>query len=246
MTFFIFSTVTCTLFLSLILSTNGQANCNSNSPCNNSAIIYLDQTTCGFECVSEYCSNVTFFISRECKFGQVFVKESTVYGLKIYFSGDYLEVNMNDGASCTNCNIYVGTLVDIVTDNTAFGTKFPDVDISDAFDPSLHDVGSKLYVNGYVGGTSDNFEIYCIGAVSYCVTTVQKSADPTNPTNVDVYTDTTLFCDIDQVDGKIEIVYHGNYADTLITNNENSLPANLSVYPGCYFDCTVIDACNVE
>ena len=104
-------------------------------------------------------------------------------------------------ANCTDCSIYVGSLSNIITTNTDFASSFPNISIVEAFDPSIDDFGSKLFLRGLQYGTGSNFDVYCIGAVSYCVLEGLQSM---------AFVNTILFCEIDEINEVIGAAYPGN------------------------------------
>ena len=225
------------VFLSLPIVTQGYTNiyCDSDSPCNNT--ILLDGTTCHMFCDDGVCTNKTIYFSTNCKYSRFDIGDSGAVRTKVYFSGHFLISDFYNNAPCTDCAIYVGNLVHIISNETDFALSFPNISISQAFNPSLYNFGSKLYVGGYSSST-DNLNIYCIGAVSYCILYGRATFGLMN---------SILFCDIDEINN-ITGFYRDNYHDggDLITDFENNFPVHdWSIKPGCHFDCSPPNGCIV-
>ena len=212
--------------------------------CNNKTIFFND-TFCYWECPESECQNTQVYFSNECQYAEarVFSGESlsssdtnlTVFTLTIFFSGQLLLIDMKN-VLCENCNIYIGTLTDVINDETNFLSFYPGTSLSNTFDPSVKNWGSKLHFKGYIYATGNDFNIHCLGAVAWCVTEVS------NGVNAPVFTDTTLYCKIDDSGAEIGSLYPGNSA----VYDPNLAVDNWETKTGCHFDCTDKYGCKVR
>ena len=112
----------------------------------------------------------------------------------------------------------------------------PRLSIENKFIPT-DGVGSKLYLVSRVNGTGKHFNIYCIGSVSYCMTTVENGAP-------NAYVDTKLYCNIDEYfAGTTYSIYPNNIEST---DYESRVPTLWRQYPGCHFLCKDTNGCVVK
>ena len=227
--------------------------CDLDSPCNN-AVIYFDSNYCYLFCNNGQCNNLKVFFSSRCIFTQIAlcagsfcssqdIGDNLIENVTVYHSGHFLFVELF-GGRCTNCYFYVGTTNNWITDNnddSLLITPNRNVAIDTKFVPT-NGVGSKLYLISYVNGTGENFNIYCSGAVSYCMTTTLLDT-PMNKSN-NAFIDTKLYCDIDEYfDTTISSIYPNNIE---AIDHEKDVPDEWKQDPGCHFDCVGTNGCIVK
>ena len=210
--------------------------CDNENRCNSTSNILLDDTYCFVFCEYGACTNKTIYFSANCKYSRFDIGNAGTSNTKVYFSGHFLITQFSKDTPCTDCSIYVGSLVDVISNETDFALSFPNNSIVESFNPSIYNFGAKLYMQGYFNST-DNLNIHCIGAVSYCILSARGSFG---------LVDSILFCEIDEIDS-ISASYSGNYYIELVAGIESGFPVDdWSLTSGCHFDCSPVNGCMVK
>ena len=222
--------------------------CNVTYPCND-AVIYVGGSYCYWQCLDGQCQNLSIYFSRNCLYVEASacagsicssadIPDMTLYNLDVYFSGNFMVLEYL-AVKCTDCNVYIGSVLNHI-DSSLFLAEYPDLNVTDLFDPGPYGIGSKLYVESREDGTWHNFNIYCIGSVSWCVTHSDNGAP-------NAYLDTVMYCQINEVTEKLSIAYPSTIVESEVIETEvATISQDWLDYAGCHFDCYRTDGCTVE